>query len=880
MNAGYYKIIIVPPGKIGLDIQPAKAGGVVIKKIKPSCSFKDQVSIDDRIVTVDGRKVITAACLRGVNSNADRHLAIISKEADVNDATFQSLHILPSTRRVVSIYSAAETVSSSESESLAIRLSEKSLSIDDKTPAVTSRTIWPTRSGSCTDESGYNAAQTVAPSLYSGAATDAPSFYTAGKTVAPSFADESVYTGALTVALTETTQKQKDAIPVVLEVKMKKSIYEQEVANVEDENNSRTTHGSRSTDVFEAAYVANDEREIIHEKRLYRGGSSSIILSSVDAGCTVTREDDSNAESGNSYNAIMHIGAQGEPQDAQDTSGRGDDFGEIGIEQVLEAHNDFQDTITDAYSNKSGIIEQVYSDLSKSNLNKGTRKKPRQESRLKKLISWRSKEPSSATSSKTASSSSSSAVSGSKNANTEFTPPINNCSKYTSKSMWKAAIDKSSGKTYYFHINTKEVTWSKPTERTENAPLVSNENEKAEAERQEHDGAFFDLEIRRTVTNISALTGVASARESVTNERVNQGSARNADRPVNNVHDLHEGMIGLCVNLDAVKSMDCASLKCNDDKDMQADDRAEEKDDDGAVSHAVAEGNQLECLDETSAKMITHEPNQDVECDEAQYLSNIDIHSSFWPNVEEVAEEISSQRTESPSTPRPSKISQVMRIFDKKVPQEPTTKIDQSVFSISPANEGSGEGEHEARLKRETSNADHLPQATNIKIGMTFLHTPTAKMPSLRRTIPFPSPAKKSDCLKPAIDRDVTDMTEGNDQLTATCNKRNSSPKAADSSAFWYDDQSLNEAFANGIRGIISMSPLKKGKTGFFGNGSDGNNKNTATSQAETNDEHEIAVKCDPHAPAHIPILKEEIIDTEANSDGSCDVYATDQHID
>ena len=52
-------MITVPPGRLGLTLKIVPEGGAEITKINPACSLREQVHIGDRIVAVDGEKVIT-----------------------------------------------------------------------------------------------------------------------------------------------------------------------------------------------------------------------------------------------------------------------------------------------------------------------------------------------------------------------------------------------------------------------------------------------------------------------------------------------------------------------------------------------------------------------------------------------------------------------------------------------------------------------------------------------------------------------------------------------------------------------------------------------------------------------------------------------------
>ena len=56
--------LTVSPGRLGLTITVVKEGGVVISNIDPACTFRSQVEVGDRIVTIDGKYVLTVGDLQ------------------------------------------------------------------------------------------------------------------------------------------------------------------------------------------------------------------------------------------------------------------------------------------------------------------------------------------------------------------------------------------------------------------------------------------------------------------------------------------------------------------------------------------------------------------------------------------------------------------------------------------------------------------------------------------------------------------------------------------------------------------------------------------------------------------------------------------------
>jgi S1-C subfamily serine protease len=53
--------IVVAPGPLGLDITGQPEGGARIVAIKPSCPFRDEVSVGDLIMRFNNKEVKTAA---------------------------------------------------------------------------------------------------------------------------------------------------------------------------------------------------------------------------------------------------------------------------------------------------------------------------------------------------------------------------------------------------------------------------------------------------------------------------------------------------------------------------------------------------------------------------------------------------------------------------------------------------------------------------------------------------------------------------------------------------------------------------------------------------------------------------------------------------
>ena len=69
-------LLIVSPGRLGLTLKIDKVlGGATITEIDPACTFKGQLEVGDRIVTIDGHKVVKVADLQ-VNKDKMRKFGI------------------------------------------------------------------------------------------------------------------------------------------------------------------------------------------------------------------------------------------------------------------------------------------------------------------------------------------------------------------------------------------------------------------------------------------------------------------------------------------------------------------------------------------------------------------------------------------------------------------------------------------------------------------------------------------------------------------------------------------------------------------------------------------------------------------------------------
>jgi len=78
-------LLTVSPGRLGLTIKVYKndpQNGAVITEIDPACTFKNQLEIGDRIVTIDGRKVTKIEDL-SLNKDRLRKFGIVKKKNQV-----------------------------------------------------------------------------------------------------------------------------------------------------------------------------------------------------------------------------------------------------------------------------------------------------------------------------------------------------------------------------------------------------------------------------------------------------------------------------------------------------------------------------------------------------------------------------------------------------------------------------------------------------------------------------------------------------------------------------------------------------------------------------------------------------------------------------
>jgi len=74
------KTVVASPGRLGLSVAFLDNGsGAVIKKINPTCTFKDEVQVGDRVVTIDGKSICDFADLR-IGNDRVRHLGVISRD--------------------------------------------------------------------------------------------------------------------------------------------------------------------------------------------------------------------------------------------------------------------------------------------------------------------------------------------------------------------------------------------------------------------------------------------------------------------------------------------------------------------------------------------------------------------------------------------------------------------------------------------------------------------------------------------------------------------------------------------------------------------------------------------------------------------------------
>ena len=80
------KIVTVSQGKLGLTVEKSPHGGVVITAIKPTCTLRNIVSIDDRIVTLDGKQITKVEDLSQSNDRL-RQLGIVPTSSSSNGQT-------------------------------------------------------------------------------------------------------------------------------------------------------------------------------------------------------------------------------------------------------------------------------------------------------------------------------------------------------------------------------------------------------------------------------------------------------------------------------------------------------------------------------------------------------------------------------------------------------------------------------------------------------------------------------------------------------------------------------------------------------------------------------------------------------------------------
>lgn len=80
--SNYILLLTVSPGRLGLTLNVDKndpENGAVITAINPACTFKDQLEVGDRIVTIDGQKVTKIEDLH-VNKDKLRKFGIVQKK--------------------------------------------------------------------------------------------------------------------------------------------------------------------------------------------------------------------------------------------------------------------------------------------------------------------------------------------------------------------------------------------------------------------------------------------------------------------------------------------------------------------------------------------------------------------------------------------------------------------------------------------------------------------------------------------------------------------------------------------------------------------------------------------------------------------------------
>ena len=74
-------LLLVAPGKIGLTLKIDKINdGATVSKIDPTCRFKGQIEVGDRVVTIDGLKITKIADLH-VNSDKVRRFGIVKNKS-------------------------------------------------------------------------------------------------------------------------------------------------------------------------------------------------------------------------------------------------------------------------------------------------------------------------------------------------------------------------------------------------------------------------------------------------------------------------------------------------------------------------------------------------------------------------------------------------------------------------------------------------------------------------------------------------------------------------------------------------------------------------------------------------------------------------------
>eukprot|EP00934_Nitzschia_sp_Nitz4_P008735 Nitzschia sp. Nitz4//scaffold87_size112219//107484//108674//NITZ4_004093-RA/size112219-processed-gene-0.119-mRNA-1//1//CDS//3329559426//8725//frame0 len=80
-------VLVVPPGKIGLILSmDERNGGAMITKVQPTSPFREQLQTGDRIVTVDGKSVVSLSDFQ-VNTDQERKFGIAKVQASSDLAT-------------------------------------------------------------------------------------------------------------------------------------------------------------------------------------------------------------------------------------------------------------------------------------------------------------------------------------------------------------------------------------------------------------------------------------------------------------------------------------------------------------------------------------------------------------------------------------------------------------------------------------------------------------------------------------------------------------------------------------------------------------------------------------------------------------------------